>query len=75
MSQASHKYTKDGLIVLWRPELCAHSGVCARELSAVFRPKARPWVNMEGAPAERIAEQVRRCPSGALSLEEPEPDA
>jgi uncharacterized Fe-S cluster protein YjdI len=74
VSQPPHRYMKDGLTVVWRPELCAHSGVCARGLAAVFRPKARPWVNMGGAPVESIAEQVRLCPSGALSLEEPEPD-
>jgi uncharacterized Fe-S cluster protein YjdI len=73
MSQPEHKYTKGTLTVVWRPDLCAHSGICARGLGVVFKPKARPWVNLDGAPEARIAEQVRQCPSGALSLEAPEP--
>lgn len=34
----------------------------------MFNPKAKPWIDIEGAEAERIREQVRLCPSGALSL-------
>lgn len=36
----------------------------------VFNREAHPWVDMNGAPAQQIADQVRRCPSGALSLDE-----
>ncbi|MCC7126860.1 MAG: (4Fe-4S)-binding protein [Acidobacteria bacterium] len=70
MSEILHKYEKDGVTVVWRPALCTHSAECVRGLGAVFNPKARPWINMDAAPATRIAEQVGRCPSGALSLDE-----
>lgn len=63
-----HEYTKDGLTVIWRPNVCIHSAKCVLGLGAVFNPRARPWVNMEAAPVERIVEQVGKCPSGALSL-------
>lgn len=36
-------------------------------LNEVFNPSARPWINIQGATTERIIEQVRKCPSGALS--------
>jgi hypothetical protein len=36
-------------------------------LIEVFNPRERPWVKMDGATTERIIEQVRKCPSGALS--------
>lgn len=79
MAKTTHTYAKDGVTVLWRPERCTHSGTCVRGLGAVFNPKARPWIDLHAAPADRIAQQVRQCPSGALSLgpapsdEEPSP--
>jgi uncharacterized Fe-S cluster protein YjdI len=53
--------------VRFDPKICIHSGVCVRGLRAVFDVEKRPWVNVEGANAEAIAEQIKRCPSGALS--------
>jgi len=35
----------------------------------VFDPRKRPWVNMLGASTEEIVETVKKCPSGALSIE------
>ena len=64
------RYTKDGITVLWKPNVCIHSGVCVRGLSAVFNPQKRPWINMDAAETEAIVEQVKKCPSGALSIEE-----
>ena len=32
----------------------------------VFKPTRRKWIDPDGAPEERIEEQVGRCPSGAL---------
>lgn len=67
MDEKIKKYTKDGVTVIWKPEQCIHSTRCWRGLVSVFNPKARPWVNMEGAPLEEIMKQVSACPSGALS--------
>lgn len=60
-------YTRDDLTVIWKPDMCIHSTVCWKGLKGVFDPRKRPWINMEGAEAEQIMEQVSRCPSGALS--------
>jgi uncharacterized Fe-S cluster protein YjdI len=60
--------------VIWRPAACIHSGVCVRGLPAVFRPQRRPWIDVAGAPSDRIVAQVERCPSGALSWERVGPD-
>jgi uncharacterized Fe-S cluster protein YjdI len=57
----------DAIIVRFDPKICIHSGVCVRGLRAVFDVEKRPWVTVEGANAEAIAEQIKRCPSGALS--------
>ena len=60
-------YTKGNLTVVWAPEKCAHSTHCWKELASVFNPRLHPWIDMEGADATRIMEQVSQCPSGALS--------
>lgn len=62
------EYTKDGLTIQWNPEICTHSGICARSLPNVFKPKEKPWVQMENETNEKIEEVVNRCPSKALSI-------
>lgn len=47
--------------------MCIHSEKCWRGLPEVFNPKARPWINAEGADIDVIKAQVEKCPSGALS--------
>ena len=47
--------------------ICSHSGYCTDQLPEVFLTGAEPWIDPDGAPGERVAEQTRRCPSGALS--------
>lgn len=61
-------YETDELTIVWKPKQCIHSERCFHGLPQVFNPKQRPWVNKEAASAERIAEQVKHCPSGALSI-------
>ncbi|UFH52965.1 (4Fe-4S)-binding protein [Spirosoma sp. KNUC1025] len=60
-------YTNGEITVVWKPNTCIHSKVCWTNLIEVFNPKKRPWVNMDGASTQRIANQVDRCPSKALS--------
>lgn len=62
-------YENADIAVIWRPELCQHATRCWKELPQVFRPKEKKWVNVDGAPAAQIVEQVHRCPSGALAIE------
>ncbi|AHF14793.1 (4Fe-4S)-binding protein [Niabella soli] len=63
-------YRNDDITVVWKPGLCAHATRCWKELPQVFDPKVKKWINVDGAPADRIREQVARCPSGALSIVE-----
>ncbi|MDR1678775.1 MAG: (4Fe-4S)-binding protein [Prevotellaceae bacterium] len=62
----SRKYTNGEITVEWTPRLCAHAALCWKNLPEVFNPHVQPWINMEGASSERIAQQVDKCPSGAL---------
>jgi uncharacterized Fe-S cluster protein YjdI len=60
-------YSNDDITVVWKPDACIHSAICWRNLSKVFDPRRRPWINLEGADTEAIKAQIDRCPSGALS--------
>lgn len=64
----AREYTNGEVTVVWKQELCIHSGICARGLPGVFKPKEKPWIHPEGATSEEIVNQVKKCPSGALSV-------
>ena len=68
MHKKSHTYSGEGVTILWQPDKCIHSGVCVRGLPSVFNPGKSPWIDINMADADRIAAQVKKCPSGALSL-------
>jgi uncharacterized Fe-S cluster protein YjdI len=61
------KYTNDEITIVWQPKVCTHSTICWKGLIQVFNPRERPWIKMDRATTERIIEQVKKCPSGALS--------
>ena len=60
-------YSNGEITVIWKPDICVHSGICARGLPAVFDPRRRPWIQLHFADTETIKAQVDQCPSGALS--------
>lgn len=60
------EYEAAGISVSFDSASCIHVGNCVSGLPEVFDPKARPWVRPDRAAADRIAEVVMRCPTGAL---------
>ena len=64
------KYEKEDVSVIWNSEKCIHAGLCAKQLPQVFKPKEKPWIQTEHATKTQIVEQVSKCPSGALAIEE-----
>ena len=62
------EYSNGEITVLWKPDLCIHSGICLKGLPKVFNLKQRPWVNINAASSEDIVQLVRECPSKALSI-------
>ena len=64
----SKEYQKDGLTIIWDDTKCIHSGVCAKGLPTVFRPREKPWISMENESTESIRIQVGKCPSKAISI-------
>ena len=75
MDKPLQTYETPGITVTFDPNLCQHSGVCVRGLPAVFDVKRKRWVRPELAPAEAVAAQVARCPSGALLVRSTKPDS
>jgi uncharacterized Fe-S cluster protein YjdI len=69
MPKETVRYSNNDITVIWKPNLCTHSTNCWKGLVEVFDPKKRPWINIEGSATEKIIEQVKKCPSGALSFE------
>lgn len=68
MTKETFKYTNGEVTIVWKPDLCIHFGNCARGLPTVFKPRKKPWIKANGATTEKIIEQVKKCPSGALSF-------
>lgn len=68
MEKSTTKHYSNGEVtIVWKPNLCTHSAICAKGLPNVFQPKERPWVKADAATTQQIVEQVAKCPSGALS--------
>src|SRR5439155_3271306 len=74
-------YANDAIEVTWEPAFCIHAADCLRGLPDVFDPMRRPWIEVDRASPDQIAEVVQRCPTGALHFrrldggpQEPEPE-
>jgi uncharacterized Fe-S cluster protein YjdI len=67
MSKDTHHYTNGEVTIIWKPALCIHSGICFKGLPAVFDPGRKPWIEADKADTQTIIEQIKKCPSGALS--------
>lgn len=71
MKDITKKYSNEEITVVWKPNSCIHSAICwkgSAGLSKVFNPSEKPWIKIEGDSTEKIIEQVKKCPSGALSF-------
>ncbi len=67
MKDITKKYTNGEVTIVWKPNQCIHSGICFRGLGQVFDPRRKPWITPEQATTQQIVEQIKKCPSGALS--------
>jgi uncharacterized Fe-S cluster protein YjdI len=71
MNDITKKYSNGEITIVWKPALCIHSKRCWKGetgLIDVFNPMEKPWIKPAGAPTDRIVQQVKLCPSGALSF-------
>lgn len=70
MKDITKKYTNGEVTIVWKPAACIHSTICWKEatgLPEVFDPSRKPWITPEVSDTENIIQQVKKCPSGALS--------
>lgn len=67
MKEITKKYSNGAVTVVWKPGMCIHSAICFKGLGEVFDPRKRPWITLEKSTTDKIIEQVKQCPSGALS--------
>jgi len=61
------EYSNEEVTVVWEPEKCIHSEICAKGLPNVFKPTGKPWITVDAATSEELINQINKCPSGALS--------
>ena len=62
------KYTNGEVTIVWKPDMCIHSAMCFKGLQEVFHPNELPWITPEKSTTDKIVDQVKKCPSGALSF-------
>ncbi len=60
------KYTSPDIDVTFDVDLCIHVGECTDGLPDVFDTDKHPWIMPGKATADKVAEVVLRCPTGAL---------
>ena len=66
MAKRRQTYEAPEIIVTFDPDVCIHSGVCVRGLPDVFDIKRKHWIRPELQGPDVVAQQIDRCPSGAL---------
>ena len=57
------EYTNGELTIIWQPELCQHAGICVKTLPGVYKPKERPWIQIENATTAEF-----NCPNQSMSV-------
>lgn len=62
-------YVGDRVDVGFDPDVCRHAAECVNGLPAVFDTQRRPWITPDGAAVEAVIETIRRCPTGALTVD------
>lgn len=59
-------YERDQITVHWDSSRCIHTAICLRTLPEVFDVHRRPWIDVDAATPNAVADAVTRCPTGAL---------
>ena len=82
MPDEYRKYSGEKIDVEFSLKRCIHAAECVRGAVKVFNPTQKPWIQVDNADADTVAEVVERCPTGALrhtrkdggAAEQPDPE-
>lgn len=69
MDTNANQFSNSDITITYQPRMCTNAGRCAKELSDVFQTSVIPWIDLDGAPYQKIIDQVKKCPSGALTFQ------
>ena len=64
-----YTYQGDDIDVHYSLRRCIHAAECVRGLPAVFDRDRRPWIKPDQDSADRVAEIILKCPTGALTFD------
>ena len=62
-------YASKDIAISFDPRRCIHAARCVHGAPETFDPNARPWIQPEKSGAEKLADVVAECPTGALRYE------
>jgi len=63
------KYRGQFINIFFTVDRCTHVAECLRGSPKVFTVVRRPWIMPDLEPADKVAEIILRCPTGALHFE------
>ena len=75
MDVNANVFSNKEITVTYEPSCCVNAGICARQLSEVFRNSVIPWIDLDAAKTDVIVNQIKKCPSGALKYHLNQKDA
>ena len=58
----------DDITITWEPDKFIHSAICFKGMPEVFDPRRKPWIVPENNSTDNIVNQIKNCPSGAISF-------
>jgi len=68
METNPNTFSNGKITVTYDPKKCVSADACCKGLSEVFRSAVIPWIDLDGAETQKIIEQIKKCPSGALKF-------
>ena len=69
------RYEGEDVDITYSLKRCIHAKYCVDRLAEVFDVDKRPWIDANGASANRVADVIEMCPSGALHYDRKDGEA